>query len=53
MSLKKDYIKAKCSKVSDNYGGWHCPCCNPYGCSVRKMKKLARRRVRRTTKIEF
>lgn len=53
MSLKSDYVKANCSKVADNHGGWRCPCCNDYRCCPRKMKKLARRRVRRTTKIEF
>ncbi len=51
MSLKKDYRKAHCGKVIDGFGGWHCPCCNPYGTNPRKMKPLARRRVRRTNKI--
>jgi len=31
-------------------GGWHCPCCNPWRTSVRKMKTLARRKVRRAMK---
>lgn len=33
-----------------NTRSWHCPCCNPYGCSVRKMKRKARRFVRRKEK---
>lgn len=49
MSLKKDY-KGK-SKLEDGHGGWRCPCCNPYGCSPRKMKHKARRRMRRTARI--
>ncbi len=38
--------------VSDGYGGWHCPCCNPYGTTTRKMKKKAHRTVRRKEKIQ-
>ena len=49
-SLKKDYKRASGGKLLDGYGGWHCPCCNPYNCSPRKMKPLARRRLRRTNK---
>ena len=50
MSLKKDYVRSNCAKLAENYGGWDCPCCNPYGCSKRNMKKLARRRLRRVSK---
>ena len=51
MSLKKDYVQAVCGKVQEGSGGWRCPCCNPYRTTVQKMKVLARRRVRRTTKV--
>lgn len=48
MSLKKDYKHVK--KLNAGPGGWHCPCCNPMGCSSRKMKVRARRMLRRVTK---
>jgi hypothetical protein len=50
MSLKKDYRTEVCGKLRDGLGGWRCPCCNPYDMSPRKMKPLARRRLRRTSK---
>ena len=50
MSLKKSYLKHK--KLRSGPGGWGCPCCNPYSCSPRRMKKLARRLVRRVSKQE-
>mgnify|MGYP006931609950 CR=1 FL=1 len=50
MSLKRDYVKVQCGKMRDGPGGWQCPCCNPFGCSPRKMKPLARRRLRRNRK---
>ena len=49
MSLKKDYHKH--NKLNGGPGGWHCPCCNNYGSSPRKMKPLARRLVRRVKKL--
>lgn len=49
-SFKRDYLRSDCSKLADNHGGWYCPCCNPYGCHPRSMKKLARRRFRRVSK---
>ncbi len=48
MSLKKDYHSH--NKTIDGVGGWKCACCNPYNCSPRKMKPLARRLVRRVNK---
>lgn len=48
MSLKRDYLGIV--KLDGGYGGWSCPCCNPYGCSPRKMKRKARRFVRRKHK---
>lgn len=48
MSLKKDYHGH--SKTIDGFGGWKCVCCNPFHCSPRKMKPLARRLVRRVNK---
>jgi len=52
VSLKGTYVKASrtVGKMSGGPGGWQCPCCNPFGCSVRKMKPLARRRLRRVSK---
>lgn len=38
------------SKLLDGPGGWRCPCCNPYERSPRRMKALARRRIRRCSK---
>lgn len=51
MGLKKDYIGV--AKLQEGPGGWKCRCCNPYGCSPRKMKAKARRRVRRTSKVSI
>lgn len=48
MSLKRDYKDKK--KLDGGPGGWHCPCCNHYGCCARKMKPKARRLTRRTNK---
>lgn len=53
MSLKRDYIRTTTGKMTSGPGGWHCPCCNPYSCEVRKMKRKARRRIRRTAKQKF
>ena len=52
-SLKRDYRYPSGHKLTDGYGSWHCPCCNPFGCSPRKMKKKARRIVRRMVKQEI
>jgi hypothetical protein len=46
--LKRDYKGL--GKMDSGPGGWHCPCCNSYGTSARKMKPLARRRLRRVSK---
>ena len=51
MSLKRDYRRASCGKVCDGCCGWGEICGNPYHMPKRKMKRLARRRVRRTFKI--
>lgn len=51
MSLKKDYLSEP--KLDGGPGGWHCPCCNKYRTCARKMKPLARRRVRRNFKNRF
>jgi hypothetical protein len=48
MSLKKDYLGI--NKIEDGYGGWKCPCCNPFSTEPRKMKHLARRIMRHVTK---
>lgn len=48
MSLKKDYLGH--NKTIDGVGGWKCACCNPFHCSPRRMKPLARRLVRRVNK---
>lgn len=48
MSLRKDYKGI--AKLNAGPGGWHCNCCNPFGCNPRKMKPLARRHVRRVFK---
>jgi len=37
-------------KLNGGPGGWHCPCCNPMGCSPRKMKAKARRMTRHINK---
>lgn len=50
MSLKKDYLKH--DKLKAGPAGWGCPCCNPYNCSPRRMKVLARRFVRRKVRQE-
>lgn len=46
-TLKSQYRKPYLAKLADGAGGWHCPCCNKYRCSANKMKKRARRMVRR------
>ena len=51
MSLKKTYLGIK--KLDKGPGGWHCSCCNPYRCSVRKMKARARRLTRRISRHEL
>jgi hypothetical protein len=48
-TLKSDYKVAR-GKMKEGPGGWHCNCCNPYDCHPRKMKPLARRRLRRILK---
>lgn len=48
MSLKKDYRSVK--KLNAGPGGWRCGCCNPMGCSPRKMKVRARRMLRHVSK---
>lgn len=40
-------------KLRGGPGGLRCPCCNPYGCSPRKMKPKARRFVRRKLKEDI
>ena len=50
-TLKKDYRQEACGKLLDGYAGWGCQCCNPYGTSPNKMKPLARRRLRRVSKM--
>lgn len=50
MSLKNQYRKAGCGKLGSGPGGWRCRCCNPFGCSPRRMKPLARRTLRRVEK---
>ncbi len=37
-------------KLNGGPGGWRCPCCNPMGCSPRKMKAKARRMTRHINK---
>jgi hypothetical protein len=37
-------------KLNAGPGGWGCPCCNPFGCSPRKMKHKARRMIRHINK---
>ena len=49
MSLAKEYFGK--GKLQAGPGGWGCPCCNPYGCHPRNMKHLARRHVRRKSKL--
>lgn len=48
MGLARDYRHNK--KLQGGPGGWYCSCCNPFRCSPRRMKPLARRLARRTTK---
>lgn len=50
MSLKKDYLRH--NKLRAGPAGWDCQCCNPYACSKRRMKVLARRYVRRKVRQE-
>jgi hypothetical protein len=51
MSLKNTYRGV--STLRGGPAGWHCPCCNPYGQSPRKMKPLARRLYRRGLKQQL
>jgi len=44
-------VSKKCG--SGGPGGWHCPCCNKYGCSPRKMKPKVRRTARRIMKQQL
>lgn len=44
--LAKDY-----RSIRTGPGGWHCRCCNPYYTDSRFMKVKARRKVRRTEKL--
>ena len=46
---ERDQAKVS-SKLHYGPGGVACQCCNPYNCHPRKMKKLARRLVRRVEK---
>jgi len=48
MGLKKDYKGI--NKLKGGPGGWHCPCCNPYHCHPRNMKRKASRLARRKRK---
>jgi hypothetical protein len=41
------------TKLKGGPGGWDCPCCNPFYCSPRKMKALARRLARRKLRIDL
>jgi hypothetical protein len=45
----KSYADASKTLQGGKYG-WYCPCCNPYGCSPRKMKAKAHRIRRRSEK---
>ena len=40
-------------KLDGGYGGWRCPCCNPFSAETRKMKTKARRIMRHITKREW
>jgi len=51
MSLKKDYLGI--TKLDEGYGGWGCPCCNPFSMSPRKMKTRARRMMRHIQKQKW
>jgi hypothetical protein len=51
MGLKKDYLGFP--KLNAGPGGWHCPCCNAYGCCARKMKDRAHRLFRRVAKLNL
>ena len=51
MSLKKDYLGI--TKLGESYGGWDCPCCNPFRMSPRKMKARARRMMRHIQKRKW
>lgn len=51
--IKKKEFSEVSAKLHGGPGGWHCNCCNPFGCSTRKMKPKARRLYRRVTKIKF
>lgn len=51
MALKRDYLGI--SKLYEGYGGWRCPCCNPYGTSPRRMKVRARRLARHIAKRKW
>ena len=46
--LSKEYKGI--TKLNGGPGGWRCSCCNPYNCEPRKMKRKARRLVRRKMK---
>lgn len=43
-TLAKDYRGI--NKIETGYGGWRCPCCNPFSTEPRKMKVKARRIMR-------
>lgn len=45
--IKKREFAAASMKLRGGPGGWHCPCCNKYQTSARRMKTKARRLVRR------
>ena len=47
-TLAKDYKGIP--KVDSGYGGWRCPCCNPFSTEPRKMKVKARRIMRHVSK---
>lgn len=51
--LGKEYTKIKDGKLKTGSGGWYCACCNPYDMHPRKMKPLARRRLRRVEKMRL
>jgi hypothetical protein len=46
--MKKCYLEI--SSLRAGPGGWRCPCCNPYNTSPRRMKRKARRHVRRNNR---
>lgn len=47
------YYRQYAGKAVSGPKGWYCPCCNPFGCHPRNMKKKIRRSARRRFRQEI